>query len=218
MPRAYAKDVFGRSRSSAHARPSTQAGSPPAAETPPRPGGKGRPTPRRREAEQRNRRPVVGGGPRLSPNATKEERKAARAAQRQAANAERMRAREALVSGDERHLPAQHRGPARRWARDYVDSRWNLGEFLMPVAVVVLGLGLVPQMQPFTLLAVPLLYLFLLVVVVNGFLLARRVQRLATQRFGAQAAGVGRYAALRSAQVRRFRLPKPMVARGQRPE
>jgi hypothetical protein len=201
------------------AEPSARTGSTPADQPEPaRPTGKGRPTPRRREAEQRNRHPVVGGGPRLPPNATKEERKAARAAQRAAANAERTRAREALLTGDERHLPPQHRGPARRWARDYVDSRWTLGELLMPIAVVVLGLGLVPQLQAFTLLAVPLLYLFLLVVVVNGFFLARRVQRLGTQRYGASAAGVGRYAALRSAQVRRFRLPRPQVARGQRPE
>jgi Protein of unknown function (DUF3043) len=209
--------VFGRSRSSTEAEARSARAESPKVE-PAKPAGKGRPTPRRREVEQRNRHPVVGGGPRLSPNATKEERKAARAAAREAANAERMRARQALLSGDERHLPAQHRGPARRWARDYVDARWSLGEFLMPIAVVVLGLGLVPQVQPFTLLAVPLLYLFLLVVLVDGFFLARRINRQATERFGAQAAGVGRYAALRSAQIRRFRLPRPQVARGQHPQ
>jgi Protein of unknown function (DUF3043) len=212
----YAWDVFGRSRSSTEAARTAEPDA-----TSPEPSvkaaGKGRPTPRRREAEQRNRHPVVGT-PRLSPNATKEERKAARAAQREAAGAERMKSREALLTGDERHLPPQHRGPARRWAREYVDSRWNLGEFLMPVAIVVLGLGLVPPLQPFTLLAVPLLYLYLLVVLVDGFFLARRIQRKATERFGAQAGGVGRYAALRSAQIRRFRLPRPQVARGQHPE
>lgn len=208
--------MFGRSRSSTEAAPSAED----AATTPEssvKPAGKGRPTPRRREAEQRNRHPLVGT-PRLSPNATKEERKAARAAQRQAVAAERTKSREALLTGDERNLPPQHRGPARRWARDYVDSRWNLGEFLMPIAIVVLGAGLVPPLQQYTLLAVPLLYLYLFVVLINGFFLARRIQRMATERFGAQAAGVGRYAALRSAQIRRFRLPRPQVARGQRPE
>jgi hypothetical protein len=203
--------VFGRrSSTEAEARPSATAG------PEERPGGKGRPTPRRREAEQRNRRPVVGAA-RISPNATKEERKAARAAQREAATAERQRSREALLSGDERHLPAQHRGPARRWTRDYVDARRNLGDYLFPVAIVVLGLGLLPQLKAFTLLAVPLLYLFLIVVLVDAYLLSRRINRLAGERFGAQAAGAGRYGAMRSLQIRRFRLPRPQVKRGERP-
>jgi flagellar biosynthesis protein FliQ len=203
--------VFGRSRSGATEAPATTT-TPPAEKQ----GGKGRPTPRRREAEQRNRHPVVGS-PRLSPNATKEERRAARAAQREALAVERGKAREAMLTGEERYLPAQHRGPAKRFARDYVDSRWNLGELLLPVALVVLLLGLVPQLQALSLILVPALYVFALVVIVNGFFMARRINRLAVERFGETARGVGRYGALRSAQVRRFRMPKPMVRRGQPP-
>jgi hypothetical protein len=180
-----------------------------------RPAGKGRPTPSRREAEQRNRQPLVGS-PRLSPNATKQERKAARAAQRDATAAERVKTREAMFNGDEKHLPAQHRGPARRFARDYVDARRNLGDYLMPIGIVILALGVVPRLQ---LIGVPLLYLYVIAVVVDGFLLSRRVNRIATEKFGAtQAAGVGRYAAFRSAQIRRFRMPRPQVKRGQYPE
>ena len=204
--------MFGRSRSGATEAPAKTAG--PAVSQ--KQGGKGRPTPTRREAEQRNRHPVVGS-PRLAPNATKEERKAARAAQREALAAERAKSREAMLTGDERYLPAQHRGPGRRWARDYVDSRWNLGELLLPTAFVVLLLGLVPQLQVVTIFLVPVLYLFALVVIVNGFFLARRVNRMAVERFGESARGVGRYAALRSAQVRRFRMPKPIVKRGESP-
>jgi hypothetical protein len=204
--------VFGRSRSGATEAPAKTAG--PA--VPEKQGGKGRPTPRRREAEQRNRHPVVGS-PRLSPNATKEERKAAKAAQREALAAERLKAREAMVTGDERYLPAQHRGPARRWARDYVDARWNLGELLLPLALVILLLGLVPQLSVVTIYLVPALYVFALAVVVNGYFMSRRINRMAVERFGESARGVGRYAALRSAQVRRFRMPKPMVKRGESP-
>jgi Protein of unknown function (DUF3043) len=207
--------VFGRSRSDAPEAPATTS----TASTtglPDKQGGKGRPTPRRREAEQRNRHPVVGAQ-KLSPNATKEERKAARATQREALAAERGKAREAMLTGDERYLPAQHRGPAKRFARDFVDSRWNLGDLLLPTALVVLLLGLVPQMQPVSLILVPALYVFALVVIVNGVFLARRINRLAVERFGESARGVGRYGALRSAQVRRFRMPKPMVKRGSTP-
>jgi hypothetical protein len=211
--------VFGRTKSGASAAPATttassaeQAAARPAS----RPEGKGRPTPRRREVEQRNRHPVVGAA-KLSPNATKAERKAARAAQRQALAAERLKAREAMVTGDERYLPAQHRGPAKRWARDYVDARRNLGELLLPTALVVLLIGLVPRMQAISLLLVPALYVFALVVIVNGVFMAKRINRMAVERFGESARGVGRYAALRSAQVRRFRMPKPMVRRGEFP-
>ena len=207
--------MFGRNRSTApEATPSPAVTSSTAATT--RTTGKGRPTPTRREAEQRNRHPVVGT-PRLSPTATKEERKAARAAQRQALAAERLKAREAMVTGDERYLPAQHRGPARRFARDYVDARRNLGEFLLPTAFVVLLIGLVPPLTRLSIVLVPALYAFALVVVVNGYFLARRINQLAVERFGDSARGVGRYGALRSAQVRRFRMPKPMVQRGQSP-
>jgi hypothetical protein len=204
--------VFGRSRSGATQAPAKTAG--PA--VPQKQGGKGRPTPRRREAEQRNRHPVVGS-PRLSPNATKEERKAARTARREALAVERAKSREAMITGDEKHLPPQHRGPARRWARDYVDSRWNLGELLLPIALVVLLMGLIPRLNVVSFFLVPVLYLYALVVVVNGYFMAKRINRIAIERFGESARGVGRYAAMRSAQVRRFRMPKPMVKRGQSP-
>ena len=180
-------------------------------------GGKGRPTPRRREAEQRNRRPVVGA-PRVAANATKEERKAARQAQRQAATAERARARQALMSGDERGLPARDQGPARRYARDYVDARRSPGEFFLPVSVVVLLLGFV-RVGVVLQISFVLLYALLLTVTVDSLLLARRVRKRATERFGADMArGVGFYAAMRALQLRRLRLPRPQVARGQFPK
>ena len=204
--------MFGRSRSDAPEAPATTSTAPTTG-LPDKQGGKGRPTPRRREAEQRNRHPVVGA-PKLSPNATKEERKAARAARREALAAERGKAREAMLTGDERYLPAQHRGPAKRWARDYVDSRWNLGELLLPTALVVLLLGFVPPLRPVSYVLVPALYVFALAVIVNGVFMARRMNRLAVEQFGESARGVGRYGAMRSAQVRRFRMPKPMVKRG----
>ncbi len=68
-----------------------------------------------------------------------------------------------------------------------------------------------------SLILVPALYAFALVVIVNGVLLAKRINRLAVERFGESAVGVGRYAAMRSAQVRRFRMPKPLVKRGEFP-
>lgn len=178
-------------------------------------GGKGRPTPSRREAEQRNRRPLVGG-PGLKPNATKAEVKAARKAAREAANAERVVQRQAMFTGDEKHLPARDRGPARRWVRDYVDARRGLGEFFLIFALVALGMSLVraPVIQAASTI---LLWAVMLAVAVESFLLRRKLKRETQARFGDQSAGAAGYGMLRALQIRRTRLPRPRVARGQFP-
>ncbi len=180
-------------------------------------GGKGRPTPRRREAEQRNRKPVIGA-PRVATNASKAERKAARQAQREASRLERLKQREALNTGDERHLPPRDKGPARRWARDYVDARRSPGEFFLPVALVVLLFSMLRLVPLVAEVSVLLLYVLGLVVGVDSFLLRRRVNRATVERFGeAKARGAGTYAMARALQMRRLRLPKPQVGRGQFP-
>jgi hypothetical protein len=176
-------------------------------------GGKGRPTPRRREVEQRNRRPVVGGAQGARPGATKEERRAAKISARE----ERTRARAAMLAGDERALPPRDRGPARRWTRDYVDARYNAGEYFMFVVVVALVLSFV-NLPIATLVSMAVLYATFLVVAVDCVLLRRRVQRLANDRFGEKAAaGVGTYALMRSLQLRRGRTPRPQIPHGGTP-
>ncbi len=177
--------------------------------------GKGRPTPTRREAERRNYRPVVGGsGP--GPNATRAERKAARKARREVANAERSLQRQAMFSGDQKHLPARDRGPARRWVRDYVDARRGLGEYFLGFAVIALVMSLVrsPVIQ---LAATALIWSVMIAVAVESYLLRRTIKRETENRFGDQAHGAATYGMMRSLQLRRTRLPRPQVARGQFP-
>ena len=175
-------------------------------------GGKGRPTPKRREVEQRNRRPIVGAT--AAAAGTKAERKAVRAAQRDALRAERARTRQALITGDERGLPLRDRGPAKRFARDAVDSRHNIGEYFLPVALLAVILSLLP-LGRLSLLSLLLIYGTGLLVALDCFLLRRRVQRQAEERFGAtQAQGTGTYAMMRALQLRRSRLPRPQVDRG----
>ena len=201
----YPVDVFGRTKTPAQQATST--------ESDVKTGGKGRPTPSRREAEARNKRPIVGAAP-LKANATKEEKKAAKAARRQAMAIERAKAREAMITGDERHLPGRDQGAARRFARDYVDTRRNIGELLLPAVLLILLVGFVP-IDAVRLISPVLLYALLIAVIVDAFLLRRRVQRLATQKFGDKpgVAGVGGYAMMRALQMRRTRLPRPQVGR-----
>ena len=65
----------------------------------------------------------------------------------------------------------------------------------------------------------PLLYLYVIATVVDCYLISRRINRITREKFGAQQSiGAGRYAAFRAAQIRRFRMPRPQVGRGQYPE
>jgi DUF3043 family protein len=178
--------------------------------------GKGRATPKRREAQSRNRTPIVGA-PRNA-TGTKEERRAARQAQQAAARAERTLTRTALNTGDERHLPARDKGPAKRFARNYVDARWNAGEIFIPIGFLAVLVSLV-NIPIATLGSMVLLYGTAILVGVDCFLLHRRVRRIVTERFGAaEAVGIGRYAIIRAVQIRRARLPRPQVRRGEHVE
>jgi len=200
--------VFGRSKAS-----QTPAA---AAAQPLKAGGKGRPTPSRREAESRNKHPLIGRAP-VRPGASKEERKEARAAQKASMGEQRAKMREAMVTGEERYLPTRDQGPARRWARDYVDARRSLGEYLLPAAFFVLILNVV-RLHGLEYVPILLLYVVVLAVSVDAFLLRRRVGRLTAEKFGAaKAKGVGAYAMMRSLQMRRTRMPRPQVARGEFP-
>jgi hypothetical protein len=167
--------------------------------------GKGRPTPKRREAERLRRQRST------APRDRKEALRQARQRNRQ----ERARTRAALVSGDERNLPARDRGPVRRLVRDIVDGRRTVAEFFLYIAFTVLLLSFVrvPVIQ----IAGTMLWLVsMLLIVADSFLIARRVRREIAERYpGENAKGAVTYALLRSMQIRRLRLPPPRVRPGQ---
>ena len=171
--------------------------------------GKGRPTPTRREAEAKNRRPLVHNDP-----------KVAKAEQRRKNSEARAQMNQAMVTGDDRYLPAQHKGPQRRFIRDYVDARWSLGEFFLPVAFVfVLGTFLVGNNPDFALPLILALYGLVAVAVLDSVLMARRVRKRLRETFGEDkvARAVVMYAVLRSFHMRPTRMPKPQVKRGEYP-
>jgi hypothetical protein len=194
--------VFGRTK-----QPAAQQATPEAA--PVKAGGKGRPTPKRREVEQANRRPIVGASSAPRVGATREERKAARAARRELSQRQRQQTQDALRTGDERHLPARDRGPARRYARDVVDARRNVGEYFLYVALVAVVLSF---LRPTGLVSIAVLYATMLAVIADSVYLWRKVGRETAERFGeAESRGTGRYAIMRALQLRRARLPRPQV-------
>jgi hypothetical protein len=169
------------------------------------PAGKGQATPSRKQQEALRKRPLVPDDRKL----------AAKQARGKAAEA-RDRARLGMAAGDDKYLPQRERGPQKRFVRDYVDARFNVGEFMIPVMFLVILLTFFPDqmVQTYGILA---LWAFFLIAVVDcvvlGFILTRKVQA----KFGAKAERVRWYAAMRALQLRPMRLPKPQVKRGQYP-
>ena len=166
--------------------------------------GKGRPTPKRNEA-QANRKQRM-----QTPRTRKEAAKVARERRYEA----RMKTREALDTGNEKYLPVRDKGPVRRWCRDFIDSRWNFAEFLLPILAVVLVLTFISQ--PWTWAALSLIWIVTILGVFGDTLYVwwKVRRKLASDFADENTRGAVSYAILRSTQMRRFRLPKPQVERG----
>lgn len=171
--------------------------------------GKGRATPSRKEAEAARKKTMK------TPMTRKELAKRDRARREEV----RLKQRDALKSGDERYLPAREQGPVRRFTRDFVDRRRNFAEYLLPFLVILLILfavaGSISSSASTVLTA--FVYPFLIVgTVLDEIVMVRGLKKELKARFGAdKVKGSTTYAILRSTQLRRFRLPKPQVKRGE---
>ena len=174
--------------------------------------GKGRPTPKRRDAEAKGLHPVV-------PTDRQAAKREARARRDEAWERQRV----AMETGDERYLPARDKGPVKRYIRDYIDARFSVGEYFLPVAFIVVILGMFGQSMPQTMLWLmiglyALTLLMILDVVACWLILRRRLDA----KFGREKwSGQGRifwYIMSRCVSMRRMRQPKPQVARRQYPK
>ncbi|GGP41486.1 DUF3043 domain-containing protein [Saccharothrix coeruleofusca] len=175
--------------------------------------GKGRPTPKRREAEGKRRGPVPPP-PRTQREALKRMRgNKVSKEERRAAAAER---RQRMMAGDDKYLLPRDRGPVKAYIRDVVDSRRNLMGLFMPLAIVVFVALLVPSpliQQYATLLTT----FMLLAMIVEGFVLGRFVTKRVRAKFPKEPVkglSVGWYSFIRASQLRKLRVPKPRVAPG----
>jgi hypothetical protein len=171
---------------------------------------KGRPTPKRRESQGKR-------GPVSAPKTRKEayarqkqlsrQDKTARATAKPRTVAEQ---RAALRRGDPSALPRRDQGPTRKLARDYVDSRRLLSNYLLFLfPVMIAGLAL-PQLQ----IIVLVVFIALLA---EWYVIGKRIRTLAIERDGSAQGGnmtIGFYAGSRAYLPRRWRLPAPQVERG----
>jgi hypothetical protein len=171
--------------------------------------GKGRPTPKRREAENRRRGPVTA--PKTQREANK--RSSVSREDRRKEAAER---RERMAAGDERYLLPRDKGPVRAYVRNIVDSRRHLIGLFMPLAVLVLVamISPVPAIRDYS---APGTAVVLLVMVIEGVLLSRTVVRKVRAKFPDapdRSLSLGWYSFIRASQIRKLRLPKPLVKPG----
>ena len=211
-------DADGMSESQAAVAPDPeQAGTAPKVTAP-----KGRPTPKRSTAEKR--RGPVAPAPATAAEArkrrkelrssmTKEERRTDKERRRAALNTRRER----MMNGEEAFLLPRDKGPVRRYARDVVDSRRNVLGFFMPAALGLIFFSMaLPKLQPYM---SPAMLLIMIVMGIDGFLLARKVNKAVDAKFPENSEThwkLGTYAVGRATQIRRMRTPKPKVALGDR--
>lgn len=182
---------------------------------------KGRPTPK--QSANRKRGPVAPAPmttaearkrrKELRNSQTKEERKA----ERQARRAEMDSRRAKMMAGDEAYLLPRDKGPVKRYVRDLVDSRRNvLGLFMPSALVLVFFMMALPPVQTQGLLSIAMLGL-MVIMAADGVWLGRRINKLVDAKFpGNTESGwkLGFYASSRASQLRRMRVPKPQVGRG----
>jgi hypothetical protein len=164
--------------------------------------GKGRPTPKRSEAERRRRQPYTAPADRKDAVRQSKDKDRTTRARRYAA----------AKRGEDWALPRKDQGPVRALARDYVDSRRRISEYYMYAVGALVILLFVPALR---LYADYVVLGIVVVMVTEGWFVGRQVVRLAQQRFPAESTrGIRWYSALRSTQIRKLRMPAPRIKPG----
>ena len=127
-----------------------------------------------------------------------------------------MSERAAFMRGDENALPPRDRGPARRFVRNYIDSRRSIGEYFLPIVMVLLFFGLNPNPQ-IRLIATIILYGVALYSIIEGVVIGRKIKAKVRDRFPNEPTkGLAMYGWVRSTQMRKLRAPQPQVKRGEK--
>ncbi len=173
------------------------------------------PTPSRKQQEARNYQGLLGVDKKIAKERAREE-----------SRRRYEREQEGLRTGREDLLPYQHRGQARRMTRDFIDSRYSFAEFMLVTTLVLMALSLIAvsilnrqdtelaqKVNTWTLFGS---YAVLILGMLDGGIIAGRAHRQCVKRLGLEniPRGLRWYAFTRAIMIRRWRSPKPQVARG----
>lgn len=133
---------------------------------------------------------------------------------------ERAEASAGMRAGDERYLLPRDKGEERRLVRNIVDSRHTIGTWFFGGALLVL-VGSSAAMPPFVQMGSTALWAVLAIaVIVDSFLIARRIKKLVGERFPKTTQRMGSlyiYGIMRGLTFRRMRVPKPQIEMGATP-
>ena len=171
---------------------------------------KDQPTLKRKEAQKLSYLPLVP-----DPKDRKERNKVERRRVRLKQDREYV----AMETGDVANMPKAERSPIRTFARDWIDARYNLGEFFIPVALILLigsislssfssVLGFVLAMIMYVYMAAVLIDLTVLWITLKRSLIKHG--KWDGKRFTLRKERLLTYAISRAIQIRRFRVPKPV--------
>ena len=163
-------------------------------------GGKGRPTPSRREAEAARKARVKGPTDKKEATRYQRERRAEASA----------KMRQGMKTGDDRYLPARDKGPVRRFVRDVVDSRLCMAELLLPLLLLIMVTGSFNNRLSSSLWSITLL----LVALDTAFLIFKLRRELRRRFPDTSTKGAVGYGVLRAMQLRWIRMPKSKVKLG----
>jgi hypothetical protein len=187
----------------------------PAKDKPAAEAAKGRPTPKRSQAERNRYQSITGSttsgrgpssGSAPKGKATPEDKARSRS--------ERERRTAAMRRGEEWALGPRDRGPIRKLARDYVDSHRRPSEYYMYVLLLLL-VALLSRNATLNTYVSPFVLVLIVVVVIDAYLIRRALMKLAAERYpGESTRGMTTYAVMRALQIRRFRMPAPRLKPG----
>jgi hypothetical protein len=167
--------------------------------------GKGRPTPKRREAE--GRRGPVPPPPMTQREAIKRSKVQGKSLTKDEKRALARVNRERMMSGDDKYVLPRDRGKVRAYVRDLVDTRRNVAGILLPIAVLSFVILLIP---------LPLLQTY------GPVIFGRQLSAKVRQKFpngdnsglSTKGGSLGFYAFNRACLIRRWRVPRPRVGPG----
>ena len=181
--------------------------------------GKGRPTPKRREAE--GRRGPVAPPPKTQREAIKRSKEQGKSLTKDEKRAMARTNRERMMSGDEKYVLPRDRGKVRAYVRDLVDTRRNVAGILLPIALLSFVILLIPF--PIVQAYGPLVLLVAIVAaVLDSVIFGRQLAKKVREKFpngdgsglSTKGSSLGFYAFNRACLIRRWRVPRPRVESG----
>ena len=134
--------------------------------------GKGRPTPKRSDAERNRRQPITGSRAPAAPRTPEDKAKA---------RSERARKYEAMKAGESWALNPRDRGPAKALARDYIDSKRRISEFYMYIMIVLLAAVFVRNKTAEDYIS-PLVLVLVVIILVDAQFIRYRLRKLVAER------------------------------------